>query len=526
MKPMRALLVFFFYIFAFPLLTFSDLLVPAMFGSNMVFQQGEPIRVWGWADPESQLHVQFAGQTQKALCDRAGDWEVEFPAMKATATPQTLSIHYGKTTLTYENILIGDVWFCSGQSNMDMALDGRIQEFSWRKGALNFEEEIAAADHPTLRLFHIKPFSDREKERRNCIGKWQPCSPKTVGTFSATAYFFGRDLQKSLGVPIGLIQGSVGGTSIEAWSSIQALYSTEEGKASVARWEKKVEDWNSGLAEKRNQERMEAWYREQRNAIRHKQTEPPRPPQDTSPLEDMSYPTSLFNGMLAPWLRFPVKGMIWYQGESNADNAQAYAPLFRTFIQDWRRLKYQGDIPFYFVQLANFEPDGRVDWPQIREAQRQALTLPNTGMAVAIDIGDPKDIHPRNKQAIGHRLARLALVKTYGAELVPSGPLCQSIERIGDKMKVNFAYADSGLVCSETQIPHFELSADGQIFEPAQAYMEGNSVMVWAEGIQVPKGVRYAWKNDPGKGLLYNKEKLPASPFQEVLPEEIAFISP
>lgn len=440
----------------------ADVKLPAVFGDHMVLQQKAPLKFWGSAEPGEEVTVSAGDRSASAKAGDDGKWRVELQPLEAGSAPLQVIVK-GKNEIVLKDVLVGEVWVCSGQSNMEWSV----------RASDNPEEEIAKADHPQIRLFQVAhQISDKPQE--NATGQWQTCSPQTVPNFTAVGYFFGRKLQEELGAPVGLIQSAWGGTIAEAWTSKPTLESDED----FAEILKRAATFN------------------------------PQNPNQAS---------VLWNGMLAPIVPFTIRGAIWYQGESNVSRAEQYAELFPAMITDWRKNWGQGDFPFYFVELAPFRY-GNMDpraMAELRESQMAAFKLPNTGMAATVDIGNVKDIHPKNKQEVGRRLALNALALTYGKDdLVYSGPIFEKAEKDGDKMRVSFKHVGGGLTTRDGQAPRdFTIAAANGEFVPAEAKIDGATVVVSSEQVKEPVAVRYAWRDDAEPNLS-NKEGLPASPFR------------
>lgn len=443
--------------------TYGNVRLPAVFSHHMVIQQGQPVPVWGWADPGEEITVSLASQRVETRAGKDGKWSVKLAALDAgpSAGPHELSVA-GHTTETVKDILVGEVWVCSGQSNM---------QWSVRRAA-DADEEIASAAYPRIRLFTVER-KIAEQPLDDCRGHWSVCNAQDVEQFSAVAYFFGRYLHKQLGVPIGLIDNSWGGTRCEAWTPRAGLESDK--------------DFHPIL---------------ERSA-----TFDPKTPHQAS---------VLFNGMLNPLIPFAMRGAIWYQGESNVTRAQQYAKLFPTMISQWRQLWGQGDFPFYYVQLAPFRyvrADPRA-CAELWEAQLKTLSLANTGMAVTVDIGNVRNIHPKNKQDVGKRLALWALANTYGKDLVYSGPLYDSMNVDEGKVRVKFRHAGGGLASRDGEsLSHFAIAGADETFVDAQAKIDGDTVVVHSDEVPNPIAVRFAWRDDAEPNLM-NREGLPASPFR------------
>ena len=437
--------------------------LPAVFSDNMILQREQAVPVWGWADPDEELTVTIAGQTAKAKAGKDGRWQLKLPALQAGGPHEmTIACPHGKTTL--KNVLVGEVWLCSGQSNMQWPVAASV----------NAQQEIAAANYPKIRLFTVKQ-KTADQPQDNCEGSWSECSPQSVPGFSAVGYFFIRHLHKELGVPAGMINTSWGGTPAEAWTSRKSLESEASLKPMLDRW-----------------------------------ANPPEK-QANSPHR----PAYLYNAMIAPVAPFAIRGAIWYQGESNVSRAYQYRTLFPLMIRDWRAAWGQADLPFGFVQLAPFRYGGQdpACCAELWEAQTMTLGLPNTGMAVTTDISDIKDIHPKNKQEVGLRLGLWALAKVYGKDLVYSGPIYKSMAVEGNKVRVRFDHA-AGLKTRDGKEPSdFTIAGSDQTFQPAKTVIDGQTVVVSSEAVPQPVAVRFAWR-DTAEPNLCNQAGLPASPFR------------
>jgi sialate O-acetylesterase len=476
----------------------ADVSLPSLLADHMVIQRGQPVHVWGKAAPGEAVSVTLGGDTISPTADSLGFWSVYLPPRDAGG-PFELTVK-GNNTITLRDVLAGDVWVASGQSNMEWPVSA----------SANAASEIAAATHPRIRLYRVKknvatyPLLDAEAD------PWTPCTPETVRDFSAVAYFFGRHLQEKLGVPIGLIESAWGGTPADAWTSLRSISADASLMPVFAEWSRMTDDFAvSGL---RRERQLEEW----RQAVEKAKAagkEPPGFPWEPNERGCWA-PAGLFNAMIAPLTRYPIRGAIWYQGESNAPASRAplYARLFQTMIQDWRRAWGQSDFPFLFVQLANFRPAPDMKWPEVREAQRQALTLVKTGMAVTIDIGDPADIHPKNKQDVGARLALAARAIEYGERIEHSGPLFRQATREEKAIRVWFDHA-AGLTAKGRSVRGFEIAGADRKFVPAEARIDGATIIVSSSSVSEPRHVRYGWAGNP-ECDLYNAERLPASPFR------------
>jgi len=485
----------------------ADITLPSIIGDNMVFQRDTGLKFWGWADPGEKVTVSFALQTRSVKTGRDGKWVVRFDPFKAGG-PYEIVVK-GKNTVTLSNILIGDVWLCSGQSNMEV----RVAH------CLDADNEVAGALHRNLRLFQIT--NDLSPEiRDDCEGRWEVCRPSTIPQFSAAGYYFGRKIMEETDIPIGLINASWGGTTVEAWMSPGAKEISGEFRNLTEYWKP--------VLEKKPPEiltfyRGMAQWEEDVHYVEYvgKPLLPiygtlPESPVKLSIVPQM--PMWVYNAMIAPVVPFPVKGIIWYQGESNAGRAYQYRSLFPALIEDWRRLWGDADMPFIFVQLANFgkrdiEPQESA-WAELREAQLMTLSVPNTAMAVAIDIGDADNIHPRNKQEVGRRLALGALKIAYGRDVVHSGPLYESMTVRDGRTYLRFTNTGSGLaVRVGRSLRGFAVAGEDRKFVWADALIRDDEVVVWSDAVSQPAAVRYGWGDNPDCTLC-NREGLPASPFR------------
>ena len=629
---------------AFLLVAFSsvaDVRLPKFFGDNMVLQRDKSIAIWGWADPKEKITVQLHKQTKTVTAGKDGKWMVSL-APEVAGGPYQLSVK-GKNTITLSNVLMGDVWVCSGQSNMEWTV----------RNTNNAAEEIANANYPTIRHFKVPNTVASQPQTDITGGEWKICTPENAGNFTAVGYFFARELTKELNVPIGLLNTSWGGTHSETWTSKEAFESSEEFKTMIAEMPKinldslakqkaaailkKIEDdqgpiyasastinsykessydnsqWKKmllpGLWEQKSLGDFDGvvWFRktiqvnaayagkeaklevamiddsdityvngfevgttnqynEKRNytvpsgilkegnnviAVRVADTgggggiygdagnlkitidgnaqslagewyyKIESISKSAISLGPNSYPTLLFNAMINPLIPFGIKGALWYQGESNAGRAYQYRKAFPLMINDWRKRWGQGDFPFYFVQLATFNSangnsKNGSTWAELREAQTMTLSLPNTGMAVTTDIGDPKDIHPRNKQDVGKRLAAVALNKTYGKQNASSGPTYQSMQVKDNKVVVTFTNIGTGLMVNDKYgyVKGFEIAGGDKEFKYAKAFIEGNTIVIHNEDVKDPVAVRFGWADDASDNNLFNTEGFPALPFR------------
>jgi sialate O-acetylesterase len=631
-----------FLLILFGLSVFANVQLPKIFGDHMVLQRDREIVLWGWADPKEKITVQFNKQTKTVTAGKDGKWKLSLAA-EAAGGPFQLIVK-GKNTLTYSDVLVGEVWICSGQSNMEWSV----------RNSNNATTEIVQGNFPAIRHIKIPNTIASAPQQDIKSGEWKICSPETVGDFTAVGYFFARELTRELNVPVGLINTSWGGTHVETWTSREAFENSDEFKTMIAsmpklnldslakvktatnlkkiqslqgavnestavvnswketsfddsRWKKMnvPELWESqelgdfdGVVWFRKTINLpaaeagkEGWvalsmiddsdetfingvpvgktmwkYNEQRNykipqgilkegknviAVRVEDTGGgggiygagdlkisagnftfPLAGEWNYRVESLlqnsgggvgpnSYPTLLFNAMLNPLIPYTIKGALWYQGESNAGRAYQYRKAFPLMISDWRKRWGQGDFPFYFVQLASFDAGHGTsktgsNWAELREAQTLTLSLPNTGMAVTTDIGEPHDIHPRNKQDVGKRLAAVALNKTYGKSRVDSGPVFQTMEVKGDRIVVTFTNIGGGLQVKDRYgyVKGFEIAGADKQFYYAKASIEGNTVVVYHDQVKNPVAVRFGWADEASDTNLFNAEGFPAVPFR------------
>jgi sialate O-acetylesterase len=477
----------------------AEVTMPAILSSHMVVQRAQPIHLWGWATPQESVSAEFNGTQQSATADRLGRWEIFMPPQSAGG-PYKLTIR-AANTIELADVLVGDVWFASGQSNMEMPLEG----FPGSAVVTNSAEEIRSANQPAIRLLLVHKKASDFPLRDYATTSWTACTPETAAKFSAVAYFFAKQLADREHIPIGLIDSTWGGTPAEAWVSMQRLSADSSFMPVFA-------EWASFAAEQAELPRLlEA---EKRDDEAARKAQRPLPNHSWHPNPVSWQPAALFNAMVAPALDFHIKGVIWYQGESNAsvERANMYEKVFPALIADWRANWHQGNFPFLFVQIANFKSAPPEAWPTVREAQRRSLAIANTAMAVTIDIGDPDNVHPANKQEVGARLALAARKLAYGEDLEYSGPLYREMAPEGHRIRVWFDHTAGGLVAQGGELQGFEVSGDDRHFMKANARVEAESVLVSCEDVVNPKFVRYGWANAPNVNLA-NGKGLPASPF-------------
>lgn len=631
---MKKILTLFLVCFYFTALSWANVRLPGYYSDNMMFQRDMPIHVWGWSESGESITVEFNGQQKKLKADKTGVWHITFEAMPYGG-PYGLVVKGESNTIYLSNILIGDIWICSGQSNMGRTV------ISSKDG----EEEILNATYPKIRLLTVQKNVSNQTQEDILAGGWKECSTQSIWNFSAVAYFFGRELHKKLDIPIGLINTSWGGTKIETWISSEMMKTLPEytqtfeemklasndfvfGEQAYAafldslQWDKGIRSkWYSQETSMGNlhpimlpmpNEREDiawggsVWFKKDifltedqiqkdivinlgvlddwdvtyfngkrigntyadnqnrkypvpvcilkvgKNTVTVKVINArgtcgffDKPEQifcqtavgeinlsgiwmcDTAyyaktpeQIKRNTYPSLLYNTMIHPLLRYPIKGAIWYQGESNTSDPVMYAQLFKNLIIDWRNRWNQDDFPFYFVQLANFKQPqsvpGESKWAELREAQHSALELPNTGEAITIDVGEADDIHPMNKQEVGYRLALQALANTYGFSLQFSGPVFRSMKVEGNKVILSFYHTGEGLICKDKYgyLKAFSIAGSDKKHVWAKAYIEDDKVIVYSDGVNFPVAVRYAWADNPDDANLYNSDGLPATPFR------------
>jgi len=484
----------------------ADVKLPALISDNMVLQQGRQVAIWGTADAGEQVTVSLGEQKEAATADGNGLWKVELgPLKKGGPFEMTVA---GKNTITIHNVLVGEVWVCSGQSNMEFA----VWNHNVFGGVKNEEQEVAAANYPLMRLFIVKK-AVAGKPQTDVQGQWVVASPATVGNFSAVGYFFGRDLYRAVKFPVGLIDSTWGGTEAEAWTSEAALQVDPDLKVVADSWQQRIADFPHALEQYEQKLGEGEKAAEEAEAGGKVALSMPDVPKD--PRGHPWRAAGLWNAMMAPLTPYAIAGAIWYQGESNADFAYQYRKVFATMIQQWRSSWGEGDFPFLFVQLASFSPGAKNPdaWATLRESQEKTLALPKTGMAVAIDIGESYDIHPKNKQEVGRRLALAAENIAYGRKVEYRGPTFKSLRAEKGTLRLQFTHAVGGLVVRGQSLKGFEIAGEDQKFFPAEAKVEGTEVVLSSPHVTKPVAARYAWANDPPCNL-YNKLGLPAPPFR------------
>lgn len=476
-----------------------------LFSDHVVLQRDAPLPVWGTADPGTTVTVVLSGATATAEADSTGHWEVRLPP-QAAGGPFTMTIAGDGSRLVLHDVLIGEVWLCSGQSNMEFAV----------RDAKGGAAEIPRARHPGIRQFLVPHRSELEPIE-SAAAEWVPCSPQTVERFTAVGYWFARELTDSLGVAVGLLNASVGGTMIERWISRSALESDSLLRFIVEDSDARTRAFQAARVRYEEQVRAVLADSTKNRKLRRFQQRTPIPPK-----QDFFPPSTLYNGMIAPLVPMAIRGVIWYQGEQNAGRPDLYRHLFPTLIESWRATWNQAACPFLFVQLANYEPEpdepGPGRWAELREAQAEALDLPATGMVVALDVGESHDIHPKDKATVGRRLARLALSQVYGRTgLRARSPRFASLLIETGRARVQLVDAEPGLVAHGGVAKGFLVAgADGR-FVPARARIDGTSLLVWSPSVKEPVAVRYGWADDPPVNV-YTTDGRPLAPFRSDRP--------
>lgn len=504
MHPLRS--IWLLVLFAWPLwapAAEGKLRLPAILSDHMVLLSGEPVPIWGWGRPGSQVTAALAGQTRATQVAADGKWRVVFDPLTASVRPQTLTVT-SETTLTVNDVLIGEVWLAGGQSNMVLPVSR----------SPHYEMEKLLADLPALRMFTAKGESS-DARAEDCAGEWVVCTPDNIGRFSAVAYFFGRQIHRVQRGAVGLINTAVGSTCIESWIPLAAQRATPALASSFELREKIIAKFDAQAEQTRLQKLRDAWDKVAAAAQAAGQPEPPRKPgtwQDVLTLHQRQIELGeLFNGRIAPLVPFTIRGVIWYQGEGNAvpERAPLYAPQMRLLVRSWRE-EWGRELPFAWVQLPNMR---RVEsWVHIREGQLLALDQPKTGMVVSTDAGESLNIHPLNKETIGLRLAQWALGTVYGHKVCPSGPLLAGHTIRGGEVVLKFHHAQDGLT-ARGDLNGFAIAGADRVWHPAQARIDRYTVVVSSPDVPAPAAVRYAWKDDP-PCTLYNGAGLPASPFR------------
>jgi sialate O-acetylesterase len=495
----------------------AELRLPAIIGDNMVLQQKQSNPIWGWDTPGTEVKVTLGSQSKTAQADAKGKWTIKLDPLPASAVQAVMTIQ-GTTKRELKNILVGEVWVCSGQSNMGFNLSS-----VW-----DADLDIATAKYPQIRLISVPQVGTQELQD-DFKGQWEECSPLTAGSFSAVGYHYGRVLHEMLGVPVGLIDNAWGGSSCEAWVRRDVLEKDARFKALIEKWKKTEATYTDAIFETQkaeHQAKVDAWALARKAAIKAGKpipANPPRAPQNA--LRGQHRPGNLYAGCLHPVLGYGIKGAIWYQGESNASRAYEYSYLFPLMITHWRSEWKQGDFPFYWVQLADFKPEqaepGDSDWAELRESQTKSLRkLANAGQCVITDLGEANDIHPKNKRDVAERLARWALAKDYGLALPHRSPELKESTFKGGKALLTFDFAPQGLRTIDVdEVKGFALCGADQKWVWAKASILGgskkgtNQIEVSSPQVPQPVAVRYAWSDNPICNV-FSAEGLPVTPFR------------
>lgn len=485
----------------------ADVKLPNLFSDHAVLQRDQDLLLWGWAEPNERVIVELDGQTQSTTADSTGHWRVTLPPL-AAGGPYTLTVQ-GRNRLKIADVLIGDVWLCSGQSNMELPVSR----------AKNADLEIAAANFPQIRFLTVSS-NGAQEPLDDVDGRWSRCSPESVHDFSAIAFFFGRQLNAQLEVPIGLIDNAYGGSACEAWISRPLLEANRLYAPQLSEWDKKVAAFDEPIERAKFEKLHAEWEAAAKDAAKAGLPEPPNRPRWATPRLSQLRPANLFNARLKPLVPFAIRGVIWYQGESNVDRAQQYREMFPLLINSWREEWQRPDLPFYWVQLADFmaekpEPSESA-WAELREAQSMTLDrVPYSGQAVAIDLGEANDIHPRNKQEVAHRLARLALAGTYDIQVASHSPRIKSVQFTEAVASVKFKNVNGGLQSWEGKpVTGFALAGLDKKWHWADAEIVGDDeIKVHSQQVGRPVAVRYAWADNPLCNV-YDMAGLPLTPFR------------
>ena len=482
--------------------SYAAVKLPSIFTDHMVLQRDKPVPVWGKANPGEEVAVEFAGQRKTAKADASGKWMVRLDPLPASAEPQVLKAG----NVSVQDVLVGEVWLASGQSNMEWEMQMKPDT----------QADIPNTTHPNLRLIEV-PKTTALTPQDDVATKWTRSAPETAASFSAVGYYFGLRLHEELKVPVGIILSAWGGTRIEPWTSLEGFDAVPELKDFATDTRAKLPGSEAyRAAHEQHLVAVTQWQQAVKTALERKLPAPAMPPQPTSLPQDHGTPTALYNAMIHPLVPFALRGSIWYQGESNHNEGFVYTDKTKALLASWRSVFQQPDLPFYFVQIApwqygNEEPD---ILPQFWQAQRKCLDIPHTGMAVISDIGDPADIHPAHKKEVARRLSLWALSQTYGrSEIDPNGPLYANHTIEGAAVRVKFTHATGGLAARDGKpLTHFEIAGRDGIFHPAEARMDGDSVVLTAAQVPQPRRARFAW-NKLAIANLMNKDGLPATAF-------------
>lgn len=484
----------------------ADVSLPDVLSDSSVLQRGVRVPVWGRAEPGEAVTVAFAGQTKKTTAGADGRWRVWLDPLRANATPQVLTVS-GRNRIELKDVLVGEVWLVAGQSNMQFTLAETREA----------QAAIAAANHPSIRLFNVSR-QVAFKHRPPPLATWKAATPESVKDFSAAGYYFAVEIQRELGVPVGLINSSYGGSQAEAWTPVEYLLADPELKPTVER--AKIWDEERPRVKVEYAGQIERW-REQADKAKAAGARPSPSPPVPDALREYRVASSIYDGMIEPLVPFPVRGAFWYQGESNEARAEQYGRLLPTLIRAWRERWDRGDFPFVIVQLPNYrdhkpEPADEA-WSHLREWQRRtALSTKNAGLIVTIDVGEARDIHPKNKLDVGRRMARWALAEVYGRRMTATGPMFKSMKAAGSKIVLTFDDVGAGLrIRDGDKLEEFAVAGEDRRWRWAEARIVGRDrVEVWSDEVRRPAAVRYAFNNNPRRPNLTNETGLPAAPFR------------
>jgi sialate O-acetylesterase len=496
------------YLIAVILITnsaFADIKLPSIITAGMVLQQKSKITLWGWADPGEQVEISngWSKSITKVKADMQGNWKAVVNTIVADGKPYTLTFK-GKNTIEVKNVLLGEVWLCSGQSNMEFTM--AKGPLSYETGVNDFESELAKVHYPNIRMYTI-PETASDTALIDTKGSWQEANPQNARRFSAVAYYFGLEIYKKTNTPIGLISSAWGGTEAEAWTRKDILIGDADLNIIVAKWDQRVKDYPQAV--KKYADALTQWKLDTATAKKQNSPLPKAPGRPT--IADAHAPGKLYNGMIAPIISYTIKGVTWYQGEANASRAYQYRKLLPALIKNWRDDHHNENMPFYFVQISPHASQNA----EIREAQLMTYrSVAHTGIVVTTDNGDSINIHPRNKEIVGQRLALWPLTHDYGFKNLPySGPLYKDMKIEGGQIRIMFDEIGAGLEAKDGSLNEFTVAGDDQVFHAAQATIDGSTVIVTSTLVNKPVAVRFAWHAVP-KPNLYNKAGLPASPFR------------
>jgi sialate O-acetylesterase len=485
----------------FAAIALAEVRPAALFSDHMVLQRGMPAPIWGTAAPGEMVKITLNGKSRSTTAGLDGKWMLRLRKLKAGG-PYEIQIQ-GTNSLTIHDVLVGEVWLGSGQSNMAFTVSKKVAPYA---GMLDEDKEIAAANYPTIRMFTVKD-EKSYTPRDDVKGEWKICSPETVPGFSAVGYLFARDMQQRLHVPVGILTVAYGASTAEAWVPRETIAADPRMKPMLDRFDA-LEDFyktHPGVAAANAPPAPQT--------INGRSVVRPGPMRD--PVQDQHEPTVLFNGMLHPVIPYGIRGAIWYQGESivgSIEGVLLYPHVMETMVTSWRKLWGEGEFPFYAVQLPALKNVSNN--PMVREGQAQILSLPNSGLAVTIDAGDPDNVHPKNKAPVGERLALIALANAYNRKLEFSGPRYSSMKVEGHAIRIRFTHVDGGLAAKDGPLKWFQIAGEDQHFVDAEATIDGDTVIVQSDKVATPVAVRYAWANYPIGCNLTNAAGLPAAPFR------------